>query len=261
VAHYENLIVEVRDRIGFVTLNRPKVLNVLNEVTVRELRSCFESLAREESVGAILLSGAGDRAFCAGADIRELAEMGPVDGKAKSLAGQAVFDLLESCDKPSLAAINGFAFGGGFEMALACTLRVAASTAKLGLPEVTLAILPGYGGTQRLARVAGPAVAREWTITGDAYPAEEALRVGVVNRVFPPETLLAESEKWLRTILSRGPFAVRCALEAIRRGVDLPLREGERIEADLFGLVATTEDMREGMAAFLEKRPARFTGR
>jgi len=261
VAEYENLIVEVRDRLGFVTLNRPKALNVLNEATVGELRSAFERLGRDASVGGILLTGAGDRAFCAGADIRELAEMGPIDGKAKSLAGQAAFDLLEACDKPSVAAINGFAFGGGFELALACTLRVASATAKMGLPEVTLAILPGYGGTQRLARVAGPAVAREWTITGDTYPAEEALRVGVVNRVFPPDSLLAETERWMRTILTRGPFAVRCALEAIRRGIDLPLREGERIEADLFGLVSTTLDMREGMAAFLEKRPPRFTGK
>ncbi|MCI0585960.1 MAG: enoyl-CoA hydratase-related protein [Planctomycetes bacterium] len=258
---FENLLFEVSEGLARVVVNRPAKLNVLDDATVRELRGAFEKVADEDSIGGAIVTGAGEKAFSAGADIGELSRMGPLDGRRKSLSGQEAFSFIETCGKPSIAAVNGLCFGGGLELALACTLRTASSTAKLGLPEVTLGILPGYGGTQRLARIAGPAVAREWILTGEGYPAAEAHRVGVVNRVYEPASLLPETEKLLRTILSRGPVAVRCALEAITRGLDVPLAEGTAIEADLFAIVTTTQDMKEGMAAFLEKRKPRFAGR
>ncbi|HET6205130.1 MAG TPA: enoyl-CoA hydratase-related protein [Planctomycetota bacterium] len=258
---FENLLFEVSEGLARVTVNRPEKLNVLNDATVRELRGAFERVRDDPSIGGAIVTGAGEKAFSAGADIAELARMGPLEGRQKSRIGQEALTFVETCGKPSIAAIQGFCFGGGLELALACTLRTASTTAKLGLPEVTLGILPGYGGTQRLARVAGPAVAREWILTGEAFPAAEAHRVGVVHRVYEPASLLPETERLLRTILSRGPVAVRCALEAIARGLDGSLEEGQRLEADLFAIVATTADMKEGMAAFLEKRKPRFTGR
>ena len=258
---FENLLFETSAGVARVVVHRPEKMNVLNDATVRELRGAFERVRDDPSIGGAIVTGAGEKAFSAGADIGELSRMGPLDGRQKSLLGQETLAFIESCGKPSIAAINGVCFGGGLELALACTLRTASTTARLGLPEVTLGILPGYGGTQRLARVAGPAVAREWILTGEGFPAAEAHRVGVVNRVYEPASLLPETEKLLQTILSRGPVAVRCALDAIRRGLDVSLEEGQRLEADLFAIVATTQDMKEGMAAFLEKRKPRFTGR
>ncbi len=258
---FENLLFEVSEGLARVVVNRPAKLNVLDDATVRELRGAFERVRDEDSIGGAIVTGAGEKAFSAGADIGELSRMGPLDGRRKSLSGQEALSFIETCGKPSIAAVNGLCFGGGLELALACTLRTASTTARLGLPEVTLGILPGYGGTQRLARIAGPAIAREWILTGDAFPAAEAQRVGVVNRVYEPAALLPETEKLLQTILSRGPVAVRCALEAITRGLDVSLGEGTRIEADLFAIVTTTQDMKEGMAAFLEKRKPRFAGR
>lgn len=258
---YENLLYEVRDGIAWVTLNRPKVLNALNDQTVRELYHCFTVIGTDAGVLGVILTGSGDKAFVAGADIQELARMGPIDGKNKSLLGQGVLNLIETVGKPAVAAINGYALGGGLELALACTLRTASKTAKLGLPEVTLGIIPGYGGTQRLARIAGPGVAREWVLTGEVYSAEEAHWVGVVNRLYEPAELLPKTEEWLRTILSRGPVALRFSMEVIHRGMETSLMEGQKIEADLFGLVSTTSDMQEGMKAFLEKRKPRFTGK
>jgi len=197
----------------------------------------------------------------AGADIRELAQMTPLSAKDVAYRGQQVLARVENMGKPTIAMINGFALGGGLELALACNLRTAANTARMGLPEVSLGIIPGYGGTQRLSRVAGPAVAREWILTGDQFTAEEAHRVGVVNRIFAPADLRAGTMKMVDSILSRGPVAVRFAIEAINRGSNIPQREGEILECDLFGLAASTEDMREGMAAFLEKRKPAFKGR
>ena len=259
--NYENILVETSEAVATVTVNRPKVLNALNERTLTELGHAFDALEADPAVRLLVITGAGEKAFVAGADINELAKMAALEAKDKAFFGQQVFARLERSSKPSIAMINGFALGGGCELALACTLRTAARTAKLGLPETSLGIIPGYGGTQRLARIAGPGVAREWVLTGDVFGAEEAHRVGVVNRLFAPEELREGTHKLAATILSRGPVAVRLALETIRRGASMSQAEGEIIESDMFGLASTTADMREGMAAFLEKRKPAFTGR
>ena len=258
---YENITVEIEDGVATVTIDRPKVLNALNNQTLAELGHAFDELKADASVRGLLLRGAGDRAFVAGADINELARMKAMEAKDQAYFGQQVFARLDRMGVPSVAMINGFALGGGLELALACTLRTMSAGAKLGLPEVSLGIIPGYGGTQRLARIAGPGVAREWVLTGDMYGAEEAHRVGVVNRVFPPEELEQGTRALLGTILSRGPVALRLAMETINRGLNVTQQEGEVIETDMFGLASTTEDMREGMAAFLEKRKPEFQGR
>jgi enoyl-CoA hydratase len=258
--NYENIQYATGDGIATVTIDRPKVLNALNATTLAEMEHAFDTAKADESVRAVIVTGSGEKAFIAGADIGELAKMNPLGGKDLSANGQRVLRKLEEMGKPTIAMINGFALGGGLELALACTLRTASTTARVGLPEVSLGIIPGYGGTQRLARVAGPGVAREWVLTGDMFPAEEAHRVGVVNRVFPPEELEAGTRKMVDTILSRGPVAVRFSMEVITRGMNMPQAEGEAIECDLFGLAASTADMKEGMAAFLEKRKADFKG-
>jgi len=258
---YENILLERTGAVATVTVNRPKVLNALNAQTLRELAAAFDEVEADSSIRCLVLTGAGEKAFVAGADINELAKMQPMQAKDLAFAGQQVFGRLERMTKPSIAMINGFALGGGCELALACTLRTASTAAKLGLPEVSLGIIPGYGGTQRLARIAGPGVAREWVLTGDMYSAEEAHRVGIVNRVFAPEALREGTMQIVDTIGKRGPVAVRLALETIRRGMNMSQPEGEIIESDMFALAATTTDMREGMAAFLEKRKPLFQGR
>ncbi|MGH2670830.1 MAG: enoyl-CoA hydratase-related protein, partial [bacterium] len=208
-----------------------------------------------------ILTGAGPKAFVAGADIGDLVKQGPFDGKARALKGQAVLRRLETCGKPVIAAINGFALGGGCELALACHLRVASENARFGQPEVKLGITPGYGGTQRLPRLVGKGVALELILTGEMIDAREAYRIGLVNKVVPAADLLPESEKLLRGILAQGPLAVRLALEAVDRGLEMTLEEGLLLEANHFGLLAATADMKEGLTAFLEKRPAKFAGR
>ncbi len=258
---YENILLEVRDGVATVTVNRPKVMNALNRQTLGELAHAFDAVRDDESVRALVVTGAGDKAFVAGADINELAKMQALSAKTLAAYGQAVFRRLEELGKPSVARINGFALGGGCELALACTLRTASTSAKLGLPETSLGIIPGYGGTQRLARIAGPGVAREWVLTGEIFPAAEAHRVGVVNRLFEPSELEIGTQKLVDAILSKGPVAVRLGMEAIQRGMDMPQLQGEIMETDMFGLASTTEDMREGMAAFLEKRKPTFRGR
>ena len=245
---YENIQVDIGGRVATVTVNRPKVMNALNEQTLGELAHAFDALEADASVRALVVTGAGEKAFVAGADINELAKMEAMQAKDKAFFGQQVFARLERMSKPSVAMINGFALGGGCELALACTLRTASTNAMLGLPEVGLGIIPGYGGTQRLARIAGPGVAREWVLTGDMFSAEEAHRVGIVNRIFPPEELREGTLKLVGKILSRGPVAVRLALETIARGLNMSQQEGEIIETDMFGLASTTADMREGMA-------------
>jgi enoyl-CoA hydratase len=247
--------------VATLTINRPDKLNALNAATLSEMEQAFEHCRASESVRALVLTGAGEKAFVAGADIRELAQMNPLSAKDLAYRGQQVLARLEHMGKPSVAMINGFALGGGLELALACTLRTASTAARVGLPEVSLGIIPGYGGTQRLVRVAGPAVAREWILTGDQYSAEEAHRVGVVNRLFAPEALREGTMQLVDTIGKRGPVAVRLALETIRRGSNMSQPEGEIIESDMFALAATTDDMREGMGAFLEKRKPIFQGR
>lgn len=258
---YENILLEIEGPIARITFNRPKVMNALNHQTLTELAHALDVVKDNEAARCVVLTGAGDKAFVAGADINELAQMKALQAKDVAFYGQQVFSRLEMLGKPSIAMINGFALGGGLELALACTLRTASTKARVGLPEVSLGIIPGYGGSQRLARIAGPGVAREWVLTGDMFGAAEAHRVGVVNRMFEPEELEEGTMKMVSTILSRGPIAVRLGMEAIRRGLNMSQQEGEIIESDMFGLASTTEDMREGMTAFLEKRKPEFQGK
>jgi len=260
---YENILYSAEDGVARVTVNRPDKMNALNHQTLTELAHAFDAARDDDAVRAVVVTGAGDKAFVAGADISELLEVAGQAEKAAELAafGQGVFRRLEDMGKPSVAMVNGFALGGGCELALACTLRTAASTARMGLPEVSLGIIPGYGGSQRLARVAGPGVAREWILTGDMFPAEEAHRVGVVNRVFAPEELEAGTLKLVGSMLTKGPVALRFGMEAVLRGWDMDQAAGEALETEYFGKASMTEDMREGMAAFLEKRKADFRGR
>jgi enoyl-CoA hydratase len=222
---YENVTLAVEDGIGTVTVDRPKVLNALNDATLHELAHAFEACRADASVRCVILTGAGEKAFVAGADINELARMTPLGAKDLAFFGQSVLRRLEEMGKPTIAMINGFALGGGLELALACSLRTAGTNAKLGLPEVSLGIIPGYGGTQRLARIAGPGVAREWVLTGDMFDAAEAHRVGIVNRLFAPAELKEGTLRLAQTLLTRGPVALRLALEAIQRGGQMPQSE------------------------------------
>jgi len=256
----ENVRIESRDGVAIITVDRPKVLNALNAQTVQEINEAFEQARNDESVKAVILTGGGEKAFVAGADIAELAKMTPITGKATAEKGQAVFANIERFPKPVIAAINGFALGGGCELALACHIRIASERAQIGLPEVSLGIIPGYGGTQRMARLLGKGKALELILTGDRIPAAEAERIGLVNKVVAPEELMNVAMEMAKKIASRGPLAVRAAIEAVMSGSEMPLEEGFFLEATLFGLLASTEDMKEGMGAFLEKRAADFKG-
>jgi enoyl-CoA hydratase len=257
---FENLLYEVRDAIAFITFNRPKVLNALNRTTVEELRDALVAARDDAAVRVVILTGAGEKSFVAGADISELAQQTPVNGKEFSLFGQSVFHLLETMGKPSICVINGFALGGGCELALSCSIRIASKTAKLGQPEVKLGIIPGYGGSQRLARLCGKGVAHELCLTGEMITAEEAQRIGLLNRIYEPSELLPAAEAMARKIIANAPIAVKYTMEAIERGVEMSQEEGLFLEATLFGLSCATEDMREGTKAFLEKRPPAFKG-
>ena len=258
---YENLLYEVKDSIARITFNRPTVLNALNRKTIEELGECLNAARHDDTVRVLILTGAGEKAFVAGADINELAKQTPVNGKEFALFGQEVIHRLETIGKPSIAAINGVALGGGCEVALACTMRIASKNAKLGQPEVKLGILPGYGGSQRLPRLCGKGVAQELILTGEMITADEALRIGLVNRVVELSELLATAEAIAKKIVANAPLAVKYAMEAVERGMEMPQEEGMFLEATLFGLCCATEDMREGTRAFLEKRPAKFEGR
>ena len=258
---YENVRAENRDGILVVTIDRPKVLNALNAQTVEEIRRAFNAAREDDSVKCVIVTGAGDKAFVAGADINELAQATPISGKNTAEKGQRVFRAIERFPKPVIAAINGFALGGGCELALACHIRIASEKAQLGLPEVTLGIIPGYGGTQRMARLLGKGKALELILTGDRIGAAEAERIGLVNRVVPADQLMAAAEEMARKIMARGPLAVRAAIEAVMSGSDMPFEEGQFLEATLFGLLCATEDTKEGMKAFIEKRTAEFRGR
>jgi enoyl-CoA hydratase len=258
---YENLLYEKRDHIGFITFNRPKVLNALNRKTMEELNHILIAAREDDEVRVLILTGAGEKSFVAGADISELAVQTPVSGKEIALFGQSVLRRLETLGKPSIAAINGFALGGGCEVALACSMRLASKSAKLGQPEVKLGILTGYGGSQRLSRLCGKGVAHELCLTGEMISADEALRIGLVNHVYEPAELLPAAEALAKKIIANAPLAVKFTMEAIERGVEMPQEEGQFLEATLFGMSAATEDMREGTRAFLEKRPAQFRGK
>ncbi|MEZ5317642.1 MAG: enoyl-CoA hydratase-related protein [Vicinamibacterales bacterium] len=258
---YENLLVERDEAVLVVTINRPKVLNALNTATLLELDQVIAEAKLDASVRAIVITGSGDRAFVAGADINELAVQTPVGGRDHARRGQALFDRIERLGKPVIAAVNGFALGGGCELAMACTIRVAADTAKFGQPEINLGLIPGYAGTQRLPRLVGRGRALELLLTGDPIGAEEAWRIGLVNRVVPAAGLVEAARALAKTLAAKAPVAVRYICDAVASGLDMPFPEAEDHEATLFGLVSTTEDMREGTRAFLEKRKPAFTGR
>jgi enoyl-CoA hydratase len=257
---YENLLFEIKDPIAYITFNRPKVLNALNRKTVEELGDALDRARDDSSVRVLILTGAGEKSFVAGADINQLAQRTPIDGKEFSLFGQEIFHRLETMGKPSIAAINGFALGGGCELALSCTIRIASKNARLGQPEVKLGIIPGYGGSQRLARLCGKGIAHELILSGEMISAEEALRIGLVNHVVEQTDLISTAESIAKKIAANAPLAVKFAMEAVERGMEMPEQEGLFLEATLFGLCCATEDMREGTRAFVEKRPAQFKG-
>jgi enoyl-CoA hydratase len=253
--------VEIQQRVATLTLDRPDRLNALNRALLDELGQALERLAADPAAGALVLTGAGERAFAAGADVTEIAELGPAAALEFSRAGQRLFTRLERLGKPSVAAVRGFALGGGLELALACTLRVAAEDARLGLPEVKLGIIPGYGGTQRLTRLLGPGRALEIILTGEPVEAREALRLGMVNRVVAAVELLPEARRLAAQLAQRAPLALRYASEAVLGGSGDALDQGLEREAHLFALACASEDMREGVRAFLDKRPPRFGGK
>lgn len=258
---YTTLLTDLRDGILTITVNRPDKLNALNDTVIAELGQAAIEAAAQDQIKGVILTGSGLKAFVAGADIGELASQSPLRGKERSLAGQTVFRRFEALRKPVIAAVNGFCLGGGCELAMACHLRFASETARFGQPEVKLGIGPGYGATVRLPRLIGRGRAMELLLTGAMIDAQEAWRIGLVNRVFPADRLLAETEAILRTILAQGPHAVAAVLEAVDAGSEMGRDEALLLEANHFGLLSSTSDMREGMQAFLEKRPARFEGK
>jgi len=259
--NYENILVEKKNSIAYVTVNRPKVLNALNMATMEELRVAFMDIKNDSAVRVAILTGSGEKAFIAGADISELAKHDAVSGKEYTHRGQSVLDLIENLGKPVIACINGFALGGGCEIAMACTMRLASANAKLGQPEVKLGIIPGYGGTQRLPRLVGKGIAMQLVLAGDMIAAEEAHRIGLVNEVVAPAELIPRAEAIAQKIIANAPLAVQYAMEAVNRGFDLSLADGLFLEATLFGVCCATEDKKEGTTAFLEKRVAQFKGK
>lgn len=254
VPEMQNVKVEREGHLAIVHVDRPSKLNALDDLTIAELSAAVAALDDDDAVGAIIVTGAGEKAFVAGADIQVLAQQGVLDGKENARRGQALTLRMENCRKPVIAAINGFALGGGLELALACDVRFASDNAKVGLPEVSLGIIPGYGGTQRLPRLVGSGVALQMILQGDPIDAQEALRIGLVNGVFEQGSLLDEVKKIANRMVSRGPEALALAKQAVRRGAHLSLQDGLELEADLFGIISSTDEMKEGMAAFLEKR-------
>jgi enoyl-CoA hydratase len=258
---FENLLLEKKSSIAYVTVNRPKVLNALNAATMEELRAAFTDIKNDAGMRVAILTGAGEKAFIAGADIGELAKQDAVAGKEYTHRGQSVLDLIENLGKPVIACINGFALGGGCEIAMACTMRLASENAKLGQPEVKLGIIPGLGGSQRLPRLVGKGIAMQLVTTGEMITAQEAHRIGLVNEVTAPADLIPRAEAIAQKIIANAPLAVQYAMEAVNRGMEMNLAEGLYLEATLFGVCCATEDRKEGTVAFLEKRPAQFKGR
>jgi len=257
----QNVLYEAKGPIGYVTLNRPKVLNALNMQTWAELRTAFESARDDSTVRGVILTGAGDKAFIAGADISDISHMTAVEAQMSASSGQAVLTLIETLGKPVVAAVNGFALGGGCETAMACTIRIAAKNAKFGQPEVALGIIPGGGGTQRLPRLVGKGRALQLILSGETIDADEAHRIGLVNEVVAPGDLITRAESVLKKIFANAPLAVRYALEAVNSGMETSQTEGLALEASLFGLCAGTDDKKEGTSAFLAKRAPQFQAR
>jgi enoyl-CoA hydratase len=258
---FENVLYEKKGPIAYVTLNRPKVLNALNQATWRDLQAAFEAAREDNDVRGIILTGTGDKAFIAGADIAELSQVSAVEAEKSSSYGQAVLNLVENLGKPVIAAINGFALGGGCETAMACTIRIAVESAKFGQPEVKLGLLPGGGGTQRLPRLVGKGRALQLILTGEIISAQEAYRIGLVNEVVPAADLISRAEAILKQVFSNAPIAVKYSLEAVNKGMETSQAEGFALEASFFGLCAGTEDKKEGTSAFLAKRAPQFQGR
>ncbi|HEX7284711.1 MAG TPA: enoyl-CoA hydratase-related protein [Candidatus Angelobacter sp.] len=257
----ENVKFEKKNQIAYVTIDRPKVLNALNMATMGELGEVFTDLAADREVRVVILTGGGEKSFVAGADINELQSNNPVEAKAYTHRGQAVLDLIENLGKPVIACINGFALGGGCEIAMACTMRLASENARLGQPEVKLGIIPGYGGTQRLPRLVGTGLAMQILLTGEMISAQEAHRIGLVNEVLPAEKLVPRAEEIAAKIIANAPLAIQYCMEAVNQGLNMTLQEGLFLEATLFSVCCATEDKKEGTTAFLEKRAAKFQGK
>ena len=255
------VLLDTADRIRTLTVNRPDKLNALNGEVMAALDRALDAAREDAGTGVVVITGSGEKSFIAGADIGELSKLTPVEGREHALRGQAVLAKIENLGKPVIAAVNGYALGGGCELALACTLRIASENARFGQPEVRLGILPGYGGSQRLPRLVGKGRAMQLCLTAEQIDAAEAFRIGLVNKVVPAGQALAAAREIGKAILANGPVACRYVLDAVHRGLEMPLSEGLLLEATLFGLCAATSDMKEGMTAFLEKRPARFSGR
>ncbi len=261
MAEFRTLKIEIEDRIALVTLNQPEVLNALNQATMEELEGAFGERLAQDDLGAVIQTGAGEKAFVAGADIKELAVLDPLEARAKSRQGHRLMERIEGFSKPVIAAINGFCLGGGCELALACHIRIAAESAQIGLPEVKLGLVPGYGGTQRLPRLVGKGKAMEMILSGESIGAQEAERVGLVNGVVSREDLIPRCRELATGILANGPLAVRYCIEAVNSGLEMPLQEATRLEASLFSLCCATRDMKEGTRAFIDKRKAQSKGR
>src|SRR5271163_2886970 len=259
--NFENILFEKKGSIAYVTVNRPKVLNALNMATMEELRAAFHEIKTDSAIRVAILTGAGEKAFIAGADIGELARQDAVSGKEYAHRGQAVLDLIENLGKPVIACINGFALGGGCELALACTMRLASESAKFGQPEVKLGIIPGYGGTQRLPRLVGKGIAMQLVLAGEMISAQEAHRIGLVNEVTTAAELIPRAEAIAQKIIANAPLAVQYAMEAVNKGLEMTLAEGLYLEAVLFAVACFSEDKKEGTTAFLEKRQAQFKGK
>lgn len=258
---YQNILVDVAEGIATITFNRPKALNALNGALLDELSQALDEVAENEDIRVLILTGAGDKSFIAGADITELATFGPLQAKAFAQKGQAIVSKLQALAIPVIAAVNGFALGGGSEMALACDFIYASENANFGLPEISLGIIPGFGGTQRLPRLIGANLAKEMIFTGKMIPAAEAREIGMVNKVFAPEALMEEALKTARTIASKGKVSLRAAKQSVNRGLNVDLATGLDIECEAFALCMASEDAKEGTSAFLEKRKAAFKGR
>ena len=258
---FQTIRFESKNQIAYVTINRPEKLNALNMAVMEELRTCFTSIKDDKEIRVVILTGAGEKSFVAGADIGELAKHDTVSAKEYTHKGQSVLNLIENLGKPVIACINGFAFGGGCELAMACTMRLASDNAKLGQPEVKLGIIPGYGGTQRLPRLVGKGIAMQMNLTGEAITAAEAYRIGLVNEVVPQAELIARAEAIAAKIIAMAPLAIQYTMEAVNHGLNMTLEEGLYLEATLFGVCCATEDKKEGTSAFLEKRPAKFQGK
>jgi enoyl-CoA hydratase len=259
--NFENILFEKKNAIAYVTVNRPKVLNALNMATMEDLRGAFHDIKNDPNVRVVIVTGAGEKAFIAGADIGELSKHDAVVGKEYTHKGQSVLNLIENCGKPVIACINGFALGGGCEVALACTIRLASENAKLGQPEVKLGIIPGYGGTQRLPRLVGKGIAMQLLLAGEMITAQDAYRIGLVNEVTSAAELVPRAEAIAQKIIANAPLAVQYAMEAVNKGMEMTLQEGLYVEAVLFAVACATEDKKEGTTAFLEKRAAQFKGK